>query len=182
LTGDRRSDRRRELGRVENERLGPNEPEGLRAGLVPVRLPPSGVDRLAVVKVVRDDIRATGGPHLVGDHELAMSVGEGDFELGDHPQLVAVECATAQERELAAVPPVSDRDGDDTAVLEERGYVVRAVAKPPLVRAPTRAEYVITDRTPVDRGFEDAEAADVEHRRLDLAVPAVYLYLRAEER
>jgi len=56
--------------------------------------------------------RPTCRPGLVGDHELPVAVVVLDLELGEGAELVAVDRASVEEAEPAAVPAVAERQHD----------------------------------------------------------------------
>src|SRR4051794_41605572 len=71
-------------------------------------VPQSGVDRLAVVEVVLEDVRRPGPPRLVGFEHLPVPVREDDLELGQRTELRAVVSTPSGPPEPAAEPSVAE--------------------------------------------------------------------------
>ena len=116
-----RSEVRRQQARLEVEGLDGVEPLRLDPGREPGRGTPAGVDGLPVVQVVGQDVGPARRPRLVGLDPLPVAVREGDLELGDDAEPVAVERPRSHEAQPPAVPPVAHGDRQHRGVLEQRG-------------------------------------------------------------
>jgi hypothetical protein len=179
---------RRQSGRVEvlgDMDAGP--PVAREAGPLPGVVPQPGVDRLAVVEVVLEHVRRPCAPGLVGPDHLAVAVPEHDLELGQGTELGAVVGPAAVPSQPAAEPAVAEPEAEHQPLLvgaraHEVGDVVLAVAQPPFVAGPARAEDVVRDGRAVDRRGEHAVGGRVQRRVGDVAVPGIEPSLAAQQR
>ena len=155
---------------------------GRESGTQPGVVAQAGVDGLAVVEVVREHRARAGGPAVVGDDDLGRPVFEGDLELREGAELVAVERAAARPAETPAEPAVAEREAEDARRLEQAGDVVGRVAEAPLVAAPAGSQQVVRDRAAVQPGLDDALGAEAEGRARDGAVALLEGELAAQQR
>ena len=103
-------------------------------------------------------------PVAPGCDRLDGAVVVGQLELGDRPDVAAVDGAPATaEAEAAAVPPLGDGHPDHVrAGGEGRCDVRRAVAEAMSVAGPTGSEHLVADGRPVEQRGVHAERGGVE--------------------
>jgi hypothetical protein len=161
-------------------------PAGRRAGvevwLGPAALVPARVDGLAVVEVVGSGGRGAGLPGGIRRDGLDVTVFELNIQLAEEAQFAAVEVGHAVPGEAPAVPAVAQGHSDHRGRLHQRRDVVAAEAEPPLVRAPARAQHVLTHGNPVDQGLVNAVGRGPQRGLGDCAVPLRQPELLAQER
>ncbi len=130
----------------------------------PVRLGEAPVGALAVVQAGRQTPVGARPPVAPGRDRLDGAVVVGQLELGDRPDVAAVDGAPATaEAEAAAVPPLGDGHPDHVrAGREGRCDVGGAVAEAMSVAGPTGSEHLVADGRPVEPRGVHAERGGVE--------------------
>ncbi len=139
-------------------------------GTVPSVEREPGVVRLSLVEVGHEEWAGRGSPVLVGDDHIGRAVVEGDLELGEQAESVAVDVAEHVPFEKAP-PPAVGNDGAQhvLATGQQRCDVVGVVPQAVLVARPSRCEQVVTDHTSVEVDLVDASRRHVQAGPFDPA-------------
>ena len=124
------------------------------------------IDRLAVVKIGKGDLRAPRLPALVAHDGFRRAVGIGQLQLTDRAKIFRIESA------VSAIPDPSDRpartDGHRKAVLSflelaryVKGLVLHAIG----IARPTGREHLTAELLAVETRLIDTETAYAKRRR-----------------
>jgi hypothetical protein len=132
-----------------------------------------GVDRLAVVEVVRENLAGRSLPRLVGGDGLHMPVREDDLELRIPGSLVSVHRPLACEAEPASPPAVAEPQADRGALRDRIRHVVLDESHAPFITGPARCQQLVRGRNAVDPRLDHAQGTRTEDGPLDGAVALV---------
>jgi hypothetical protein len=120
----------------------------------------------AVVDARSQDVAEAPGP-LGSREDDVVDAGRRDLELREGAELLAVDRGATREAHPAAVPAVSQRDGDGVVARDQQlGDIDGGDQDAVAVRGPARGEVLVGDAGAVDPDLAEAQEARVKPRRI----------------